>query len=67
MQINEIRTIAKDLGLKTAKLNKTDMIHMIQKREGNFDCFASPVDGYCDQMGCLWRDDCLKSAKAASN
>lgn len=67
MQMTEIRTIAKNYGLKTSRLGKTDIIRQIQKSEGNFDCFASPKDGYCDQLGCLWRDDCLKSAKATSN
>lgn len=67
MLINEIRSIAKDHGLKTSRLGKAEMIRLIQKSEGNFDCFASPADGYCDQTGCLWRDDCLKSSGSVRN
>jgi len=67
MQMNDIRSIAKDHGLKTSRLAKGDIIRLIQKSEGNFDCFASPQHGYCDQMACLWRDDCLKSVKATRN
>lgn len=67
MQMTEIRTIAKTLGVKTARMSKADIIKEIQKAEGNFDCFATPSDGYCDQMGCLWRDDCLKSAVSTKN
>jgi len=67
MQMNKIRSIAKDHGLKTSRLAKAEIIRMIQKSEGNFDCFATPENGNCDQLGCLWRDDCLKSSKATSN
>lgn len=67
MQMAEIRAIATAMGLKTARMNKTNTIRQIQKAEGNFDCFATPLDGYCDQWTCRWRNDCLKSAKAAKN
>lgn len=60
MQIQDIREIAKERGLKTSGLKKLDLIKQIQSSEGNFDCFATAYDGVCDQMKCLWRDDCLK-------
>lgn len=62
MQVTEIKKIAKQHGVKPGKLKKGDIIRLIQKAEGNFDCFATPTDGYCDQNGCLWRGDCLKAA-----
>ena len=63
MQIQEIRLLAKEYGLKTSGLSKTRLIQQIQLAEGNFDCFASATNGYCDQSGCIWRDDCLKSSQ----
>jgi hypothetical protein len=63
MKIQEIRTIAKDCGIKTAKLSKLKLIHEIQRTEGNFDCFATPVTAECDQTTCVWRDDCLVLSK----
>jgi hypothetical protein len=62
MQLAEIKVLAKQYGVKTSKLKKAELIRNIQKSEGNFDCFATPSDGYCDQHGCLWRTDCLKAA-----
>ena len=66
MKLQEIREIAKTLGLpKAGALQKVDLIREIQRLEGNFDCFARACDGYCDQSGCTWRTDCLKLAVGA--
>jgi len=46
------------VGMKTKGLRKAEMIKEIQRNEGNFDCFGTATD-YCDQMGCLFREDCL--------
>jgi hypothetical protein len=63
MNLQEIRQMARKLGLdKVGTTKKVDLIHHIQRLEGNFDCFAKPQAGHCDQMGCLWRTDCLKLA-----
>ena len=62
MQITEIKTIAKQLGVKVSKLKKAELIKQIQLAEGHFDCFATPTEGYCDQEKCLWRSDCIKAA-----
>ncbi|MCK5639604.1 MAG: SAP domain-containing protein [Gammaproteobacteria bacterium] len=59
MNMTEIRSIALDKGIKTGKRSKIDLIHTIQRTEGNFDCFATAANGECDQMGCQWREDCL--------
>jgi hypothetical protein len=39
-------------------------VRLLQRSEDNFDCFATAVDGVCDQMSCVWREDCFKAAKA---
>jgi len=59
MQIQAIRTIAKAQGISTHKLDKPALIRAIQRQEGNFDCFGSAANGFCDQGLCLWRKDCL--------
>jgi hypothetical protein len=60
MTVEQIRAIAKNLGINPARLKKADLIKTIQRTEGNFDCFGTS-SGVCDQFDCLWRDDCLKS------
>lgn len=62
MQLQNVKEIAKERGLKVSGKKKEDLIKQIQSAEGNFDCFATASDGYCDQMGCMWRDDCLKAS-----
>lgn len=68
MNMQEIRALAKTIGVKSSRMTKEKLIQNIQLTEGNFDCFASAVDGECDQLKCVWRDDCFASAKKnASN
>lgn len=59
MKMEDIRKRAQAIGIKPDKLNKTQLIHSIQRQEGNFDCFGSAVGGECDQLTCGWREDCL--------
>ncbi len=62
MNMQEIRQIAKQNGVKAAKLNKINLIRSIQKNEGNYECFASATDGQCDQVACLWHKDCIPAS-----
>ena len=63
MNVKEVRGIAKERGLKNfSKLTKTDLIHAIQKAEGNFDCYATDPSS-CGQDDCMWRDDCMNAVK----
>jgi phage terminase small subunit len=59
MTVKELLKMAKELGIKPGGLRKAELIKSIQSTEGNFDCFGTAID-YCDQSGCLFRDDCLK-------
>ena len=59
MTVRELQKMAKELGIKPAGLRKGELIKSIQKTEGNFDCFGTAID-HCDQLGCLFRGDCLK-------
>ncbi len=67
MRMQEIRSMAVDIGLKASKLNKIDLVRSIQTAEGNFSCFATAIDGVCDQTKCLWREDCFAAAKKYSS
>ena len=59
MKIQDIREIEKKNGVRVRKLNKIELIRAIQKAEGNSDCFATPYVRECNQMNCLWREDCM--------
>jgi hypothetical protein len=57
MKVIEIRTIARDLGVKNcSRLNKADLIMAIQVAEGNSPCYQQIID--CRIDDCLWRPDC---------
>jgi hypothetical protein len=63
MNMQEIRGVAKEYGIKTSRMSKLNLIRAIQLSEGNFNCFASALDSECDQLKCSWRDDCFAAAK----
>lgn len=58
MRMEEVREKAKELGIKTARKKKEDLIREVQAAEGNFPCFGTAA-GFCDQAGCCWHEDCL--------
>lgn len=58
MKVQQLRAMAKELGIKTSNLRKAELIKSIQRSEGNFDCFGTAID-YCDQLDCLFRYDCI--------
>lgn len=59
MNLTEIKKMAQKMGVPPTG-NKAEMIKSIQRKEGNFDCFGTSVNGFCDQYNCIWRSDCLK-------
>lgn len=60
MNMPKIREIAKGKGVGTGKLKKTELVRAIQKAEGFSDCYATPYVRDCNQINCLWREDCMK-------
>jgi hypothetical protein len=60
MNLKQVKEIAKSKGVKVGNMKKDDIIRAIQRAEGNFDCFGTATGGVCDQLNCLWRDDCPK-------
>jgi len=63
MNLEQIKDIAKSKGINSGKMKKAEIIKTIQKAEGNFDCFGTATDGYCNQQDCLWKIDCLDTKK----
>lgn len=60
MTLKQIKDIARQKNVKAGNMKKETLIRAIQKAEGNFDCFGTATAGICDQIGCIWREDCLK-------
>ena len=59
MKFNEIQKMAKGMGINTFKMKKIEMIKSIQGAENNIECFGTSRVEYCEELACLWRDDCL--------
>jgi hypothetical protein len=59
MKYQAIQKIGKDMGINTYRTKKEDLIHAIQKKENNFDCYATARVTDCGEEDCLWRSDCL--------
>ena len=62
--MREIREIARQLGIRSTRMEKAELIRAIQRAEGNFDCYGTAVEGECDQEECLWREDCFNESIA---
>ena len=60
MTLKQVKDTAKTKGIKVGNMKKANIIRSIQKTEGNFDCFGTASAGVCDQINCLWKEDCLQ-------
>ncbi|PLX78179.1 MAG: SAP domain-containing protein [Desulfuromonas sp.] len=60
MKVSDVRSIAKQHGIKAAQFNKTDLIREIQAEEGNPQCYQTGHSDCCGQNNCLWMEDCQK-------
>ena len=58
MRFQQIREMAKGMGINTYRMKKPDVIRAIQQAENSIDCYATPRIEYCNEMRCLWRGDC---------
>ncbi len=58
MNVQEVRVLAKEMGVTPGKMKKMELIRSIQAKEGNFPCFQTAASD-CDQVECRWRKDCL--------
>ena len=67
MNYTEIRKMATNMGIKTYRMKKYDLIQAIQRKENNIECFGSPRVDYCNEKICLWRDDCVSTNHVLNN
>lgn len=58
MKLDDVKSLAREKGIKVGKLNKADLIRAIQTQENNTPCFSTGLES-CDQYQCLWRADCF--------
>lgn len=54
MTFDQIRNIARELGIRVFGMKKADIVKAIQVREGNEPCFATGRSSDCGQPHCLW-------------
>ena len=59
MIVQEIRKIAKGMGINGTKMLKKELIRAIQVKEGNIPCYQSGIND-CAQSDCCWHSDCQK-------
>jgi hypothetical protein len=57
--MQEVRQMAKKMGINSFGKTKTDLIREIQRNEGYSDCYATQVH-HCDQLECAFRASCLE-------
>ena len=58
MKMNDIKAKANEMGIKSSRMAKTELIRAIQEREGHSACFKTAM-AHCSQSECCWRQDCL--------
>lgn len=58
MNLNEIKAIAVQRGIKCGKMSKSELVRAVQRQEGNTECYNTGQANSCGQDQCLWGDDC---------
>lgn len=51
MQFNEIRKMAKAVGINTKGMKKTEVIRAIQRAENNIECYGTERVETCNEKG----------------
>ena len=59
MNMQQIREIAKERGVKSGSLKKKELVQAVQSAEGNDACFGTGRAEQCRQDNCLWKEDCI--------
>lgn len=55
-----ISDMAEKCGVDIKGMDLVEAVRTIQRHEGHFDCFAKAGNGFCDQNGCLFYEDCVE-------
>jgi hypothetical protein len=58
MNMQQLREIAKEHGVKPGSLKKIELVQAVQVAEGNEACFGTGKAAHCGQEECLWKVDC---------
>jgi hypothetical protein len=58
MNMQDIRAIAKERGVKSSNLKKVELVQALQAAEGNEQCFGVGKAAECGQEECCWKADC---------
>ena len=59
MTMSEIRQKAISRGIQPGQMDKAELIHSIQRAEGNTPCFGTSK-GQCPYIDCCFMADCLE-------
>ena len=63
MKKDDIRALARKLGLQPGSETRFELIRLVQEAEGNPPCFDSGPTR-CSQVDCLWMADCIPAQYA---
>ncbi|HUU89799.1 MAG TPA: SAP domain-containing protein [Phycisphaerae bacterium] len=58
MKMAEVRSHAKQMGIKSVRKTKETLIREIQRAESNRDCYNRGERDTCAQEACAWRAEC---------
>ena len=58
MNMSEVRNRAKELGIAMGRIRKAELIRVVQRTEGNSECFGADWRFDCPRLDCCWRTDC---------
>lgn len=59
MTKEQVKKVATEKGIAVgSKLKKEEIVRLVQKSEGNDQCFMTGKAASCGQPDCLWRSDC---------
>ena len=64
MTMADIRQKAISRGIQPGQMDKAELIHSIQRAEGNTPCFGTSK-GQCPYTDCCFMADCLEVLKSA--
>ncbi len=51
--------MAKAMDINTYRMKKAAIIHAIQSKENNIECYGTDRVKICNEKSCIWRDDCM--------
>ncbi|WP_432737773.1 hypothetical protein [Maridesulfovibrio sp. FT414] len=62
MARKRIEELAEKLHVDIEGLSLVEAVRLLQRLEGNFDCFARAESGFCDQTECLFYEECMDNS-----